>query len=59
MCNGYYIDNNEIKTINGICYANLGNQLYTIMTRAIEELIIIVDNIEMYNYLCSKKESLY
>lgn len=59
MCNGYYIDNDQIKTINGICYANLDNQLYTIMTRAIEELIIIVDNIEIYNYLCSKKELLY
>lgn len=59
MCNGYYIENDHIKCINGICYANLDNQLYTIMTRAIEELIIIVDDIDIYNYLCSKKEFLH
>lgn len=59
MCNGYYIENERIKCINGICYANLDNQLYTIMTRAVEELVIVVDDIEIYNYLCSKKEFLH
>ena len=58
ICDGYFIEGKEIKCRKGLCYANLQNQLYTIMTRATNELLIIVDNIEMYNYLNSKKETL-
>lgn len=58
ICDGYYVEEKEIKCRNGLCYANLQNQLYTIMTRATDELLIIVDNIEMYNYLYGKKELL-
>lgn len=58
ICDGYYVKEKEIKCRSGLCYANLQNQLYTIMTRATNELLIIVDNIEMYNYLYSKKETL-
>ena len=37
----------------------LDNELYFIMTRAINKLLIIVDDLEVYNYLMKKKEELY
>ena len=59
MCHEYYIDEeNNLCAKSGVCYSYLNNHLYTIITRAIEELVIIVDNIELYNYLIKCLEQL-
>ena len=59
LCNGYYIENDRINAIDKMCYGNLQGQLYSMMTRATEKLILITDNIQMYNYLYSKLDCMY
>lgn len=58
LCNGYSIRNNEIVAISKVCTGKLDSQLYTIITRATEHLIIVTDNITMYNFLMEKLEEM-
>lgn len=59
FCKEYYLDkDNNIVSDANVCYGNLEKQLYTLITRTVNELIIIVEDISMYNYFCRKKEEI-
>ena len=59
FCDRYYINSEEkISCSPGVCYGYLENQLYTIMTRTVEELVIIVEDITIYNFLNRIKENM-
>lgn len=56
FCNGYNIENDNIAKISNLCTGNLSSQIYEIITRAVDNLIIVTDNIVLYNYLMEKLE---
>ena len=57
--NRYFLNpEGKISCSPGVCYGYLENQIYTIMTRTIEELVIIVEDITLYNYLNRIKENI-
>lgn len=59
FCEGYFINaENKICGRPSICYGYLENQIYTIITRTVDELIIIVDDITIYNFLNKIKENI-
>ena len=59
FCNRYFLNSDgKISCSPGICYGYLENQIYTIITRTIDELIIIVEDITLYNYFNRIKESI-
>lgn len=62
LCDGFKIKENEnnktLTTIKPITYHNLRASLYLIMTRAISKLLIVTDDLEVYNYLMAKKMEL-
>ena len=41
-----------------LTYGNLQKQLYTIISRAIEKVVFVCDEIEVYNFLSKCKEDL-
>lgn len=55
LCNGYCIKNNKIDKIMPLCYGNLQKQLYTIISRTIEKVVFVCDDIEVYNFLSKCK----
>lgn len=58
LCNGYSIKNNRIDKVMPLTYGNLQKQLYTIISRAIEKVVFVCDEIEVYNFLSKCKEDL-
>ena len=59
FCDKYFLNTEgKISCSPGVCYGYLENQIYTIMTRTIEELVIIVEDIIIYNYLNRIKENI-
>lgn len=59
FCDRYFLNSEgKISCSPRVCYGYLENQIYTIMTRAIEELVIIVEDIIIYNYLNRIKENI-
>lgn len=58
LCNGYCINDNKIDKKLPVCYGNLQNQLYTIISRAINKVIFVCDDIEIYNFLSKCKDDL-
>lgn len=58
LCNGYCINNNRIDKKLPVCYGNLQNQLYTIISRTINKVIFVCDDIEVYNFLSKCKDDL-
>ena len=60
FCDRYFLNHEgKICCKQGICYGDLENQIYTIITRTIDELVIIVEDITLYNYLNKIKENIY
>ncbi len=55
LCNGYIIKDNKIDQIKPLCYGNLQNQIYTIISRATKKVIFVCDDIEVYNFLLKCK----
>lgn len=51
LCDKIFFDENGIKSSLEITYGDLKYQLYTMITRARDSLIIICDEIETYNFL--------
>ena len=47
-----------VMTLKMICTGKLSSQIYAIITRAIDNLIIVTDNIVLYNYLMGKLEEM-
>ncbi len=59
FCDRYFLNSEgKISCSPGVCYGYLENQIYTIITRTIDELIIIVEDIALYNYLNKIKENI-
>ena len=59
FCDRYFLNfEGKISCSPGVCYGYLENQIYTIITRTIDELIIIVEGITLYNYLNKIKENI-
>lgn len=59
FCDRYFLNSEgKISCSPGVCYGYLENQIYTIITRTIDELIIIVEDITLYNYLNKIKENI-
>lgn len=58
LCNGYDIQDGNIVAISKVCTGKLSSQLYAIITRTIEHLIIVTDNIAIYNYMMEKLEEM-
>ena len=58
LCEGYYINNKKIDMRLPICYGNIQNQLYTIISRAINKVVFVCDDIEIYNFLSKCKDDL-
>lgn len=59
FCDRYFLNfEGKISCSPGVCYGYLENQIYTIITRTIDELIIIVEDITLYNYLNKIKENI-
>lgn len=58
LCNGYCVKNNKIDKIMPLCYGNLQKQLYTIISRTIEKVVFVCDDIEIYNFLSKCKVDL-
>lgn len=58
LCNGYCVKNNKIDMKLPVSYGSIRNQIYTIISRAVERIIIICDDIELYNFLMKCKEEL-
>ena len=58
LCEGYNIVDNNITKIKELCTGNLKSQLYSIMTRTTDNLLLITDNILIYNYLMQKLEEM-
>lgn len=55
LCSGFTIKDNKIEKKLNICSGNLQNQIYSIITRTTEKLIIICDEICMYNFCMKNK----
>ena len=51
LCKGYFIENGRISNKLQVCYGDVQNQLYTIISRTIEKAIFVCDDIEVYNFL--------
>ena len=51
LCDGFEIRSGEIKSNKKVCYLLLKSHLYSIITRTVNNLIIVTDNIEVYNFL--------
>ena len=58
LCSGYCVRNNKIDKIMPLCYGNLQKQLYTIISRTIEKVVFVCDDIEMFNFLTKCKVDL-
>ena len=58
FCDGYNVKNNKIISNVSLCYGDLQYQLYTIISRAIEKVVLVCDNIEVYNFLMKCREDL-
>lgn len=58
FCNGYDIKDDNIVKVSDLCTGKLSSQIYAIVTRAIDNLIIVTDNIVLYNYLMGKLEEM-
>lgn len=58
ICEGYCIKNGKIDKKLPICYGNLQNQLYTIISRTVNKIIFVCDNIEMFNFLSKCRDDL-
>ena len=58
LCEGYYVNNKKIDMRLPICYGNIQNQLYTIISRAINKVVFVCDDIEIYNFLSKCKDDL-
>lgn len=54
LCSGYSIQNNKIVVNNKVCSGKYDSQLYEIMTRTVKDLLIITDDISIFNYLMDK-----
>ena len=58
LCKNYIVVNDKISVKDSVCYGNLTKQLYSIITRCIDSLKIITDDIVMYNFLNKKLDEL-
>lgn len=58
LCEGFMVKENSIQEKYNICSGNVQKQLYSIITRATEKLIIICDDISMYNFCTRTKLNL-
>ncbi len=58
FCDAYEVVDGKIESCKKVCYGNLDDQLYSLMTRTVEKLRIITTDICVYNYLCKIKESI-
>lgn len=58
LCEGYDIKEDNIVKVSDLCTGKLSSQIYAIITRTIDNLIIVTDNIVLYNYLMSKLEEM-
>lgn len=51
LCNGFKIVDGKITKNRKVCYREITSHLYSIITRTTNKLLIVTDNIEMFNYL--------
>ena len=58
LCEGFMVKENKIEEKYNVCSGNVQNQLYSIITRATDKLIIICDDISMYNFCARTKLNL-
>ncbi len=59
FCDKYYINHqNKLCASPGVCYSDWEGQLYSIITRTINELVIVVSDITVYNYVMRILEKL-
>lgn len=58
LCDGFMIKENKIEEKYNVCSGNVQNQLYSIITRATDKLIIICEDISMYNFCTRTKLNL-
>lgn len=58
FCEGFQVNDDVLTCNKGICTGNFISQMYAIMTRPINELLILTRNIEIYNYMKTKLEEM-
>ena len=58
FCGGYDIKDYNIVKVSDLCTGNLSSQIYAIITRAVDNLVIVTYNIVLYNYLMEKLEEM-
>lgn len=58
FCSGYDIRDDNIVDVSKLCTGKLSSQLYAIITRTIDKLLIVTDNIVIYNYMMEKLEEM-
>ena len=51
LCQGYCIINNKLDINQPICYGNIQNQIYTILSRTTDTVTLVCEDIEVYNFL--------
>ncbi|HHX68636.1 MAG TPA: AAA family ATPase [Gallicola sp.] len=54
FCDGFTIVNNKLKTIKKVNYGKISSELYCLITRAKESLMIVTSDIKLYNFLIRK-----
>lgn len=54
LCDAFNVSENRLCCDNGVCTGNFTSQMYAIMTRAVDELLIITQEIEVFNYMKKK-----
>lgn len=58
LCQSYYLKDNEIYGNESVFRGDLKGNLYSLITRTVDELIVVVDNEDLYNYLQTKIKAL-
>lgn len=58
FCKAYKIENDRLFVNKKVCIGNLYNQLYSLMTRTVKKMRIIVMDIDIYNFLSDIKENM-
>lgn len=58
LCDGFIVKDKKIEKKLNVCSGNVQNQLYSIITRATDKIIIICDDISVYNFCIRNKFNL-
>lgn len=58
LCNGFDIQDGNIVAVSKLCTGKLSSQLYSIITRTVDHLMVVTDNIALYNFMMEKLEEM-